>query len=109
MLKTDASDTGLEAMLLQKDKKMKWRLVQSTSKKLTPAEKRYGITEKEMYAVFWATKKFEYELSGRKFKLITDHKALTEIRKKGHFNNNRVNRWIDLIQEFDVECEKKKT
>lgn len=52
-------------------------------------------------------KKFEYELKGRKFKLIIDHKALTEIRKKWHFNN-RVNRWIVLIQEFDFEYEKEK-
>lgn len=50
-------------------------------------------------------KKFEYELRGRKFKLVTDHKALTELRKKGQFNNNRVNRWADLIQEFDFEVE----
>ncbi|KRH92119.1 putative transposable element, partial [Pseudoloma neurophilia] len=27
--------------------------------------------------------------------------ALLEIRKKPQFNNNRINRWIELIQEFD--------
>lgn len=36
-----------------------------------------------MYAVFWAIKKFEYELRGKKFILVTDHKALTEISKRG--------------------------
>ena len=53
MLITDASDTELGAVLLQKDKKMEWRPVQWASKKLTSAEKICGIKEKEMYAVFW--------------------------------------------------------
>ncbi|KRH92804.1 LTR retrotransposon [Pseudoloma neurophilia] len=56
-----------------------------------------------MLAIYWALKKFEYELRGRKFKLETDHKALIEIRKEPQFNNNRINRWIELIQEFDFE------
>ncbi|KAI5151978.1 hypothetical protein ENBRE01_2475 [Enteropsectra breve] len=103
MLRTDASLTGLGAVLLQKDDKDEWRPVQWASKKLTPAESRYGITEREMYAVFWGIKKFEYELRGRRFKLITDHKALEEIRRKAEFNNSRVNRWIEIIQEFDFE------
>jgi len=105
MLRTDASNTGLSGVLLQKDTNGEWRPIQWASKKLTPAEKKYGITEKEMFAVFWAIKKFEYELRGRKFRLVTDHKALAEIRKKGHFNSNRVNRWINLIQEFDFDVE----
>ncbi|KRH92398.1 putative LTR retrotransposon [Pseudoloma neurophilia] len=54
-----------------------------------------------MLAIYWGLKRFEYELRGRKFKLETDHKALLEIRKKPQFNNNRINRWIELIQEFD--------
>jgi hypothetical protein len=108
MLRTDASNTGLGAVLLQEDENKEWKPIQWASKKLTPTERRYGITEKEMYAVVWGIKKFEYELRGRKFRLVTDHKALTEIRKKGQFNNDRVNRWADLIQEFDFEVEYKK-
>lgn len=58
-----------------------------------------------MYAVFWGIKKFEYELRGRKSKLITDHKALEEIRRKLSFSNNRISRWAEKIQEFDFEIE----
>lgn len=61
-----------------------------------------------MYAVFWAVKKFEYELRGRKFKIETDHKALEEIRNKPDFNNARVNRWVEKIQEFDFEIRYRK-
>lgn len=56
-----------------------------------------------MLAIFWAVKKFEYEIRGREFLLVSDHKALQEIRKKAEFSNVRINRWIDLIQEFDFE------
>ncbi|KAF9758256.1 Transposon Ty3-I Gag-Pol polyprotein [Nosema granulosis] len=75
--------------------------IQWSSKKLTPTERRYGITEKEMLAVVWAIEKFAYDLRGRNFTLMTDHKALEEIRRKPYFNNNRINRWIERIQEYD--------
>ena len=101
MLRTDASNTGLGAVLLQQDSEGEWRPVQWASKKLTVIEMKYGITEKEMLAVFWGIMKFAYELRGRKFQLVTDHKALEEIRRKPYFENDRVNRWVEKIQEFD--------
>jgi hypothetical protein len=89
--------------LLQKDNKNEWVPVQWASKKFTPTEVRYGISEKEIFAVFWGVKKFEYELRGRRFKIETDHKALAEIRKKLDFKNARINRWVGKIQEFYFE------
>ena len=56
MLRTDASDTGLGAILLQTNDENHWVLIQWASKKLTPTETRYGITEKEMLAVYWGIK-----------------------------------------------------
>lgn len=56
-----------------------------------------------MLAKNWEIKNFEYELHGRKFLLETDHKALTQIRDKPQFSNNRINRWIEGIQQFDFE------
>ncbi|WUR03409.1 reverse transcriptase [Vairimorpha necatrix] len=103
--RTDASNIGMGAVLMQKNEKEERVPVQWASKKFTPTETRYGISEKEMYAVYWGIKKFEYELRGRKFKVETDHKALAEIRRKPCFNNNRINRWIEMIQEFDFEIE----
>ena len=88
---------------MQEDEDNVFQPINWASKKLTPTEQRYGITEKEMLAVIWAIKKFEYELRGRRFILETDHKALMEIRQKAVFNNNRINRWIEKIQEFDFE------
>ena len=50
-------------------------------------------------------KKFEYELGGKKFKIETDHKVLVKFRNKPGFENNRDNRWIEKIQEFDFTIE----
>lgn len=102
MLRTDGRDTGLGAVLVEEDENGEWVPSQWASKKLTPTERRYGISEKEMYGVLWGIKKFEYELRGRRFKLETDRKALEEIRRKGVFKNNRINRWIEKIQEYGV-------
>jgi hypothetical protein len=60
-----------------------------------------------MYAVFWGVKKFEYELRGRKFKIESDHKPLAKIRNKADFNNTRINRMIEKLQEFDFEIDYK--
>ncbi|KAI5180579.1 hypothetical protein PAEPH01_2743 [Pancytospora epiphaga] len=46
-------------------------------------------------------KKFEYDLRGRRFILITDHKAFEEMRKKTQFETAKMARWIELIQEFN--------
>jgi hypothetical protein len=104
-LRTDACDTGLAAVLQQTNQEGKWIPIQWASKKLTPTERMYTIQEKEMLAVFWGVKKFEYELRGRRFEIMTDHKSLEEIREKPCFNNNRINRWIEKIQEFDFKIQ----
>jgi transposase InsO family protein len=99
-LKTDASRTGLGAVLLQENKEGSWVPVQWASRKPSEAEIRYGITEKEVLAVIWGIKKFDYELRGRRFHPITDHKVLEGIRTKERFGNDRVCKWIEKIQEY---------
>ncbi len=44
-------------------------------------------------------KKFAYVLKGRQFHIETDHKALEELTRKPEFTNNKLNRWIEEIQE----------
>ncbi|KAF9761510.1 Retrovirus-related Pol polyprotein from transposon 17.6 [Nosema granulosis] len=74
-------------------------------KTLIPTERRYTISEKKMYAMLFGIKKFESDLRVRKFHLMMDHKALAEIRCNPYFENNRINRWIEKIQEFDFTIE----
>ncbi|KAF9763578.1 Retrovirus-related Pol polyprotein from transposon 17.6 [Nosema granulosis] len=104
-VRTDSCDSEIGAILLQKDNEGGLVPIQWASKMLTPTERRYTISEKEMLAVLFGIKKFESDLRGRKFHLMTDHKALAKIRNKPYFNNNRIDRWIEQIQEFDFTIE----
>ncbi len=63
-LRTDACDKGIGAILIQEDNEGKWVPIQWASKMLTPSDKRYTISEKEMLAVFIGIKKFESDLRG---------------------------------------------
>lgn len=65
----------------------------------------YSTTEKEAYAIVYATRHFRVYLLGRQFKLVTDHKALTwlhSMEPKG-----RLARWIMDLQEFQFTTEHK--
>ncbi|KAI5153777.1 hypothetical protein ENBRE01_3245, partial [Enteropsectra breve] len=108
ILETDASDTGLGACLSQTDEIGRLVPIRWASKKLTKAEQNYGITEKELLAVVWGIEYFEYQLKGRRFKLITDHIALETIRKKNEFGNKRMARWIERIQDYDFSIKYRK-
>lgn len=85
ILQTDASDKGLGSILKQEDERGNIYPVKLASRKPLPTKRRYSITEKDMFAVAWGIKNFDYYLRGRKFHLITDHKALTSIKSKGDF------------------------
>jgi hypothetical protein len=87
-LETDASDIGLGAVLLQKGSPVAY-----ISRSLTPCERNYSITEKEVLASLWAMEKFNFYLYGRESVLITDHKTIEEIKRKVDFgtpNNCKV-------------------
>ncbi|KAI4293299.1 hypothetical protein PAPHI01_2573 [Pancytospora philotis] len=103
ILETDASDTGIGAVLLQHNDNGKPVPIRLLSRKLSPAERNYGITEKEFLAVVWAIRQLDYVLRGRRFSVITDHKALEVIRTKDDFGNARMHRWLDAIQGYDFD------
>ncbi|KAF7698518.1 Retrovirus-related Pol polyprotein from transposon [Cucumispora dikerogammari] len=65
------------------------------SRLLKKAEKNYTIIEKISLAALWSIKKFEFLLSGKKFNLITDYKALEQIKNKHNFGTPRIIRWLN--------------
>src|SRR6059058_1914452 len=77
ILSTDASGYALGAVLEQEGNDKKLHPVGYASKTLTKAEQKYSTTELECFAVLWGVEKFHHYLYGRKFKVITDHQALT--------------------------------
>ncbi|KAI2646018.1 Retrovirus-related Pol polyprotein [Labeo rohita] len=71
LLQTDASDTGLGAVLSQVQEGEEHPVVY-ISRKLTTAESKYAV-EKEALAIKWAVLELRYYLLGRRFTLLTDH------------------------------------
>ena len=73
-LHTDASDIGISAVLTQ-DLGRGERPISFASRQLNASERKLSVTEKELLAVIFGTKQFRCYLYGRKFTLITDHRA----------------------------------
>lgn len=74
----DASQFGLGACLLQRDKPIAF-----ASRGLSPSEKNYGQIEKEMLAITWGCTKFHDYIYGlEKVTIETDHKPLEALYKK---------------------------
>ncbi|CAM4627222.1 unnamed protein product [Lepidochelys olivacea] len=99
---TDASDTGLGAVLMQEDEKGERHPIVYLSKKLLPREPHYAAIEKECLAMVWALKKLEPYLFGRHFTMYTDHSPLTWLHQmKGA--NAKLLRWSLLLQDYDMD------
>lgn len=98
VLQTDASDTGLGAVLLQGEPDER-HPVAYISRKLYPREARYSTIEKECLAVKWALDAFRYYLLGREFRLETDHRPLQWMDRMRD-SNARITRWYLSMQPF---------
>lgn len=106
ILSTDASNTGLGAVLSQSPTggEEGETVVAYASRSLHGPEKRYSATHLEALALVWAVRHFRHYLAGRKFVLITDHAGLQYI-----FSNpkpsNKMMRWVMDLGEyvFDIK------
>ena len=101
VLQTDASSSGLGAVLLQEFEDS-LHPVCFASRKLLDREKRYSTIERECLAIVWAVHKFVRFLWGVRFVLQTDHRPLTYLRTS-NFKNSRIMRWALSLQEFSFE------
>ncbi len=101
LLQTDASDSGLGAVLSQLQEGEEHPVLY-ISRKLTPAEKKYATVEKEALAVKWAVLELRYYLLGRKFTLVTDHAPL-QWMARAKDTNARVTRWFLALQDFHFD------
>ena len=94
---TDASRTGLGAVLMQRE-----RVVAYASRQLKPAETRYATHDLELAAIVFALKIWRHYLLGEKFILYTDHKSLKYLFSQKDLNL-RQQRWLEFLAAYDLD------
>ncbi|MGL5772511.1 MAG: reverse transcriptase domain-containing protein, partial [Bacteroidales bacterium] len=104
ILTTDASDTGIGAILTQKDDDGHEKMIYAYSKLLDSPQKNYSVTDKELLAVVKSIEHFRRFLVGKRFILRTDHKAL-EYMSTCKNPTARLLRWALKLQEYDFEIQ----
>ena len=100
ILRTDACDTGVGAVLLQ-DHDGTLFPVAYGSRKLSKPERNYCVTEKECLGIIFGISKFEKYLYGRRFTLQTDHQPLAYLAQ-ARVHNGRLMRWSLFLQQYQM-------
>ena len=101
VLHSDASGAGVGAALyVVRDGEEK--LVAFFSKQLQGAQSRYSATELEALAVFKSIHFFAHYLWGKKFKVVTDHRALVYLMTSNKLNK-RLTGWALQLMDFQFE------
>jgi len=97
---TDASDYAVSGVLSQTDEKTKIeRPIMFMSRSLDETQRRYTVTEKELYAIIYSLEKCRPYIYGRRFFIYTDHRALIWLCGKKN-PMSRVGRWSMQIAEY---------
>ncbi len=104
-LYTNASDTGLGAVLAQDDEKGKERVIFYKARRLSAPKRNYPTTEKEYLAVVWVIQKFKQYLGGWiPFMVYTDHAVLKTLMKHDNPTSRRA-RWMEVLVTYFFEIE----
>ena len=101
ILETDASGTGLGAVLSQNQEDDRPKPLCFASRTLQSHEKNYGVSELEALAVVWAVKHFRVYLYGHRCEVYTDHEALLSLLNTPH-PSGKLARWGLALQELDL-------
>lgn len=96
-IRSDASLFGIGAQLMQHGE-----TCAIISRRLTPPERNYTTTERELLAVIYALEKWYPLLEGSPgIRVQTDHKNLAHELKES-MTNRRMNRWILFVGRFKL-------
>ena len=104
ILYTDASGTGLGAVLAQKINK-KDHVIAYASRSMSKPERNYSITDQECLAVVWGIQHFHHYLISQPFTVVTDHSALKWLQTCKIPNSGRRARWIMHLQSYKFEIQ----
>ena len=95
ILRSDASDRGIGAVLYQKG-----RVIRYFSQKLSASELNYTITEKECLAIVRALETFNTLVYGRKIYIETDNRNITFFKNP---DKTRAQRWKMILENYNYE------
>ena len=99
ILQTDASDTGIDFVLSQKDELGDEHPIPHGLRKLLARETHYSTTEKEALAIVDGTSLFRVYLEGIPFTIETDHNPLTHMARLKD-SHGRLARWALAMQPY---------
>jgi len=103
ILDMDASDQNFGAVLSQVQEGREV-VVAYYSKSLSPTERNYCTTRKELLAVIKSVKHFQPYLYSRPFCLRTDHASLIWLCKRAE-PSSQVARWLEVLAKFSYWIE----
>ena len=105
-IQTDASTTGLAAVLFQ-EIDGKEHPIAYASKTMNSSQRQYTVTEQECLAVLFGIEKFRPYVEGTKFRVLTDHHSLLWIRNLKN-PSGRLCRWAINLSHHDFIIEHRK-
>ena len=111
-LDCDASKSGIGAVLSHIMLDGSEKPIEYVSRTLSSAEKNYAQIDREALAIIWAIKRLHIYLYGRKFRLVTDHKALVRIfgdKPIPEMTASRITRWALFLMNYQFTIEYRNT
>lgn len=102
IIETDASGTGVGAILMQQG-----RPIAYYSKALTPKQQSLSTYEKELWAIVLATHKWHSYLHGHRFIIKTDHQSLKYLLEQ-RLSMMLQQKWLAKLMGLDYEIMYKK-
>jgi hypothetical protein len=109
VLCTDASETGISAILMQRFPDNTLRPISAASRRLSDAETRYSTIDREALAIIFGLDKFQQYLYGRHFSIRSDHKPLEYIfgahTGLPKIAASRLSRWAILLNGYHYSVE----
>ena len=101
MLYTDASQFAMGAVLAQEQDGLE-RAICYASKALSKTQSKYSAKRREHLAIVTFTRHFRHYLLGRKFTIVTDHRALQWLH---NFKDpdGKTSRWLEKLAPFDYD------
>ncbi|KAK0425660.1 hypothetical protein QR680_009307 [Steinernema hermaphroditum] len=106
IIMTDASTDGLGGVFCQPDEQHHLRPIHFVSRRCSEAERKYSATDLEALAIYFAISKLRQYIidASRTITVLTDHRPLEGMFRKGISDNKRTNRILaELIPHYRLE------